>query len=517
MHWLLLIPLLPLLAQDTGALVEGVVTNALSGEPVKKCAVNLRRIDAKSDTILTAVSDAEGHFRFVNLDAGRYRLSGEKSGFVRQEFGARSFGKPGSTLTLDKGMQLKNLALKMTPQGVVSGKVIDDEGDPVVSASVQLLMSMYIDGRRQLTPTGYSQTNDLGEYRIFGIAPGRYYLSAGTTKSPGEKGDESFPPTYYPGAMDPAAAGRLEITAGSQLRGIDLALRKARSVRVRGKFGGPASESSTRNGTLQLYPRSIAGMSSLTRNFSTIRGVSGTFEFQNVFPGSYILSADLFEEKDKRYFARVPIEVGNANIDDLQITFTEGIEIPGRLRIEGAAETGLGNTMVFLRSRDLSSSSSTSGKLKPDGTFSLSSVPPGRYRVTLMGASLALYIKSIRYGQDDALTNDLNVTGSNLLEIILSANGGQIDGQTSPNARVGLVPKNGLQYFFKATTADNEGGFSFRGVAPGDYLLLAFEETDAGALEDPDFIKQHEGSGESVSVKEGARESKQLKAIPAAL
>jgi hypothetical protein len=285
---------------------------------------------------------------------------------------------------------------------------------------------------------------------------------------------------------------------------------------LRGKFSGPGSETNSRNGSLQLYPRSIAGMSSLMRNFTTIRGVSGTFELPNVLPGSYMLSADQSEEKDKKYYARVPLEVGNSNIDDLQITLTEGVEIPGRLRVEGAAEAGLGNMMVFLKSSDLQTGGATPGKLKPDGTFTLSSVPPGWYRVTLMSPSPTLFIKSIRYGQDDALTNGLNVTGSNLLEIVLSANGGQIDGQTSPAARVGLIPKNGLQYFFKATTADNEGRFSFSGVAPGDYLLLAFEEADAGALEDPDFVKQHEGSGESVSIKEGARESKQLKAIPAA-
>ena len=515
--WLLLIPLLPLLAQDTGALLEGVVTNALSGEAVKKCTLNLRRVDLKGDTFLTTTSDNEGLFRFTNLEAGRYMLGGEKSGFGRQEFGARSFAKPGSTLTLDKGMQLKNLALKMTPQGVVSGKVIDDEGDPLVGAAVQLLKPVYIDGRRQLAPTGFAQTNDLGEYRIFGISPGRYYLSAGVTKSVGEKGEENYPPIYYPGAVDPAAAGRLEIAPGSQLRGLDMALRRSRSVHLRGKFSGPGRESNSRNGSLQLYPRNIAGMSSLMRNFTVIRGTSGTFDLANVLPGSYVLAADQSEEKNKSYYARVPLEVGNSNVDDLQITLTEGFEIPGRLRIDGAAEAALGNVTVYLKPRDLPIGGSPYMRLKPDGTFVLPSVAPGWHRVELTMPSPALYIKSIRYGQDDALPQGLNVTASNQLEIVLSANGGQIDGQTSPAAKVGLVPKNGLQLFFRATTADIEGRFSFRGIAPGDYLLLAFEEAEAGALEDPDFVKQHEGSGEPVSVKEGSRESKQLKVIPAAL
>lgn len=517
MHWLLLFSLLPLLAQDTGALLEGVVTNALSGEPVKKCTLNLRRVDIRGDRFFTAISDNEGLFRFTNLEAGRYMLGGEKSGFIRQEFGARSFAKPGSTLTLDKGMQLKNMALKLTPQGAVSGKVIDDEGDPIVGASVQLLKPVYLEGRRQLAPTGFAQTNDLGEYRIFGISPGRYYLSAGVTKSVGEKGEENYPPIYYPGAFDPAVAGRLEIAPGSQFRGLDMALRRSRSVHLRGKFSGPGGESISRNGSLQLYPRNIAGMSSLMRNFTVIRGTSGIFDLANVLPGSYILAAEQTEEKNKTYYARVPIEVGNSNVDDLQITLVEGDEIRGRLRIEGTAEAGLGNVTVYLKPRDLPFGGSPSIRLKPDGTFVLPSVAHGWHRVELTMPSPALYIKSIRYGQDDALTEGLNVTASNQLEIVLSANGGQIDGQTSAAAKVGLVPKNGLQLFSKSTIADNDGRFSFRGIAPGDYLLLAFEDADAGSLEDPDFVKQHEGAGEPVSVKEGSRESKQLKAIPSAL
>jgi hypothetical protein len=510
--WLLIFSLLPLLAQDTGALLEGAVTNALSGEAIRKCTVNLRRSDGKSYAILT---DAEGRFHFANLEPGRYNLGGEKTGFARQEFGARGLAKPGSTITLDKGMQLKNLALKLTPQGVISGKVIDEEGDPVTGASVQVQRTIYIDGRKQLAGAGFAQTNDLGEYRIFGISPGRYYLSAAINNSVGGRSDENYPPTYYPGVVSLAAAGQLTVAPGSQLRSIDLALRKTRSVQLRGKFSGPAPDLNSRNGAVQLYPRGAAGMTSIISNSTPIRGVSGTFVLPNVLPGSYMLSADQTEEKDRKFYARVEIEVGNSNIDDLQVTLTAGVEIPGRLRIEGASEASLGNARVYLRVRDASLVGSMSGALKPDGTFTLPSVPPGWHRVVLSLPAPTLYIKSIRYGDDDALTNGLNVNGANRLEIVLGSNGGQIDIQTAPAANVGLIPKSGLQEFFKATTADSEGKCVFRGVAPGDYLLLAIEDAGTGSLADPEFVKQYEGSGEAVSVKAGSRETKQLKSIAA--
>ncbi len=513
MKCLLFLTLLPLLAQDTGALIEGTVTNSLTGEAIKKCRLSLRRMDGKAGAAVSASTDAEGRFHFEGLDAGQYKLSAEKNGFVNQEFGARGINRPGSTLTLDRGMQLKGLSFKLMPQGAVSGKVVDDDGDPIVGASVQLLRSMFADGRQQLAPTGFAQTNDLGEYRIFAVNPGKYYLSAAISHHGGEKGDESFPPTYYPAAIDPAAAGRLDVAAGAQLRGMDLALRKTRTLRIRGKFTGPGSETGSRSGSLQLYPRSLAGMASLMRNFMVVRGVSGTFDMPNVLPGSYFLAIDQNEEKDKHYYARVPIEVGNSDIDNLQVTLVEGMELNGRIRIEGASDVNLASAMVFLKARDMQFGSTPNSRVKADGTFTLSSVPPGWHRVVFGGPTPGLYIKSIRFGDDDALINGLNASGPNTIEIVLSSKGGQIDGQTSPGARVGLVPRSGLAEFFKATTADPEGRYSFRAVAPGDYLVLAMEEAEADLLRDPEFIKKYESSGESVSIKEGGRETRQLKAI----
>ena len=508
----MLIPFLSLLGQESGALIEGQATNSLTGEAVRKCKITLRRLDAKAESTSYATTDAEGRFAFDNLPPGRFRLSAEKTGFAPQEFGARVYGRPGTVLALDRGMQLKGLALRITPQGAVSGKVTDEDGDPIAGAAVQLLRTSYIEGRPQLTATGFTQTNDLGEYRIFGVNPGRYYLSASTARS-FDKKDDNFAPTYFPGTIDPAVAGRLEIIAGLQLRSIDLTLRKTPVLNVKGKFSGPGHEQSTRSGTMQLYPRGLIGLAALMRNFTTIRGTAGVFEFPNVLPGSYVLVADQAEDKDKHYFARIPVEVGNSSIDDLHVTLSEGVEIQGRIRMEGQADVSLAGAMVFLRPRDVQTGANVNTRIKPDGTFTLASVPPGWHRVNLVTLPPALYLKSIRYGQDDALLNGFNATGPNQLEIVLSSKGGAVDGQTTAGARVGLIPRSGLPEYYKVTTADGDGRFAFRGVAPGDYVLLASEEIDAGRFSDPELLTQFESSGEAVSIKEGSRETKQLKTI----
>ncbi len=75
-------------------------------------------------------------------------------------------------------MEMKDLTITMTPQGVIAGKIMDKDGDPVVSAQVQTTRYTYASGRKQLQATGGAQTNDLGEYRLINLAPGRYYICA---------------------------------------------------------------------------------------------------------------------------------------------------------------------------------------------------------------------------------------------------------------------------------------------------------------------------------------------------
>jgi hypothetical protein len=107
----------------------------------------------------------------------------------------------------------------------------------------------------------------------------------------------------------------------------------------------------------------------------------------------------------------------------------------------------------------------------------------------------------------------------------LSPNGGQIDGtvlntqqQPAGGATVVLVPGTGLREqtrLFKDVATDQTGHFSVKGIAPGDYKLFAWEDIEPGAYQDPEFLKPFESLGETFSIREGSRETTQLKLIPA--
>src|ERR1700681_4247353 len=160
--------------------LEGTIFS-LNGEVIRKATVRLQGTIAQPGQLPTNYSestDNEGKLVFEDVAACRYTLSAEKARFGTTRYGARSNTSPGTQLNLAAGMELKSLTVKMAPQGVVAGKVLDQDGDPVASAQVQVMRFAYQRGRKQLLPGGGGQSNDLGEYRIGNLAPGRYYISA---------------------------------------------------------------------------------------------------------------------------------------------------------------------------------------------------------------------------------------------------------------------------------------------------------------------------------------------------
>src|SRR5262249_34684178 len=124
-------------------------------------------------------SDSSGLFSMKDLEPGRYRLMANRNGFVALNYGARGPAKPGTLLALARQQNMTDLTLKLTPQAVITGRILDNEGEPVAHVQIMLQGYRYIQGRKQLTTTGGgNNTNDLGEYRIFGVAPGKYIVSA---------------------------------------------------------------------------------------------------------------------------------------------------------------------------------------------------------------------------------------------------------------------------------------------------------------------------------------------------
>src|SRR5579859_4833713 len=514
--------------------VEGQVLNALTGEPLKKAQITMSK-DGDSGTEHGTATDAGGHFMVPDLDPGRYYLSANRNGFARAQYGARGANSGGTPISLAPGQHTRDIVLRLTPHGVIAGRVLDEDGEPVERVQVNTMRYQSFRGKRQLAPQGWGVTDDQGEYRIFGLEPGKYYLSAryqqrgfmaAEDRTAGGKPDEDYVPTYYPGTNDPAGAVSVAVTAGSVLGGTDITLRKARTVRVRGRVANGAGEGLPNNIMVRLMPREALYFGLFANQAARVRKQDGTFELRGVTPGSYMLVAQWWEE-GKGSSVRQPVDVGNNNVDNVSLLLTPGVELKGQIHVEGPPGGVQFDTLnIGLEPQGFLPMGQPNASVKQDGSFTLENVPADTYRVTLNGLTENFYVKAIRMGDADALYTGLDLThgGSGALEIAINPNGGQVDGavqkedsKPAGGATILLAPDSNRQQFslFKTTTTDQYGHFSIKGVAPGGYKLFAFEQMDWGAYQDPEFLKPHEDKGEAVAIRESSHETAQLKVIPA--
>ena len=547
MRWmgaLLLLPL-ALAAQtktDDPCAVSGQVSNAATGEPVRRALVSLRRIDMSPgvtniQVTNTVTTDAAGRFAIAGIAPGKYRLSAERSGFITAQYGSRGPGKAGNLLTLEPGQKSSDLAIRLTPHAVIAGHVLDEEGDPVASANVQVSRQQYMQGRKQIAQMNGTSTNDLGEYRLFGLVPGRYYVSATTRPNPMlPQTEDEYVTTFFPRTTDVAAAAPIDVGPGAQLRNIDITLAKMHTVTVKGRVvnevrppaSGETAPRTNLNVMLSVRNAMVAG-GGFTRGASVTP--QGTFEFRGVTPGSYFVVAAI-NAPGKSITARTAIQVGGVNLEGISLTIRGGVPVSGHLRVEGETTQSIASVRLLLQPADLGGlmfGPMPTQQVKPDGSFQLDDVGADRYTVSLAGLPEGFYVKSVRSANLDVLAAGLEIAGISPapLDVVLSPNAGQVagtvlDSRTQKAAAmmmVVLVPqekeRREREAFYQTATTDFSGQFTFKSVAPGEYRVYAWEEAEYGAWMDPDFMKPLESRGEAVSIQEGGRQAIQVNLIPA--
>jgi hypothetical protein len=516
--------------------VEGQVVNAITGEPVKKAQINMNGSGGRGKaTSFGAVTDGSGGFVIENLDPGPYSLSAERNGFVRQQYGARGPDRPGSPVVLSAGQHTRDLVFRLLPQGVIAGHILDEDGEPVERAQIRVMRYRFVGGRKQMSTSGNASTDDLGEYRVFGLAAGKYYLSAtyhqrnvigAEDRTPPSAAEEGYAPTYFPGTKDPAGAGAIDVSPGAVLSGVDVTLRKTRTLRIRGRVVNPLAEGVPPFVQIRVVPRNSAFIGLNSPSFSRTQGRGGTFEVRDLTPGAYFLIAQ-WQEESKVRLVKQPLDLGDSNVDNLSVLLSAGMEVKGQVRVDGTGDVNLANLSVALDSQGPTSLGRPTARVKDDGGFLFDNVNADNYAVTVRGFPQNFYVKSIRMGDVDGLDAGLDLSGGSAgaLDIVISPDGGQVDGtvtdskgQLSSGMTVVLVPdapRREQSALFKAASSDTAGHFSVKGIAPGDYKLFAWEDVETGAYQDPEFLKPFEGAGEAVTIREGGRENRQLKLIPA--
>jgi len=512
------------------ASISGQVVREGTGAPLSRASVVLKPDVASGGRgqPLNAATDAAGHFLITGIEAGRYRLEVSRDGFVSQEYSVQA-GGPGAILSLTAGQEMKDLLFRLKSGGVISGRVTDDNGDPLPYVEVQALRKSNSHGAMRISrDEPPAVTDDLGEYRAFDLVPGRYYVIA--TYSPENilEGEAAkYVPSFYPEGNDMAHASPVDVTAGQEVSGIDFVISPSPVVQVRGNVLNPATGRPGKGSAIAFEKIEAPGGDIAATPLTAVAAVDGTFEITNVTAGTYIATATL-DEQSRQYFARQNVDVGPGGLVNLTLILSSGINLPGRAIYQGNGGTRASETSVLFRAVNDSSAIARTAPLNSDSSFTAKNVPPGIYQIDVRPICLTCYLKSVKLAGVDIMQEGLELTNGapgGSLEVVVSAQGGFVsgtvtDGDDHPVAggRVVLVPdpsrrKQGRLY--KEATTDQYGAFKLQGIAPGNYKVFAWEGMQDAAYQDPEFIRSIETMGTEVHVDENAGSAVEVNAIPA--
>jgi protocatechuate 3,4-dioxygenase beta subunit len=504
---------------------------AMAGSvPLKNALVTLNSVDDRSRAEVTIRSEGAGHFQFRGIVPGQYRLRVARNNYVTQEYGQRTVTGPGATLTLRGGQEMKDLLFRLIPSATIAGRIQDEDGEPISWAHVTALRSSYSNGKRTFKNVAMNSTNDLGDYRLFGLPPGRYFISA--TYHPGavhigfdEDFDyngadslrENYVLTFYPGTYDSTKAQSITVKSGDEIPSMDFMMRPTAVYRVRGHvLNMIPNQKRIEHPMVFIMPKGGAIQSdSMTFGPNNEVKKDGTFELAGVVPGSYTVQA-MINDGDQEHAVTQSIDVGEADVDGLQLVISKGFSVSGHIRWDGKPGHIEDNLFLMGQMEGQNRMAAGYARVDRDGSFTWNELADGALRIEVEGLGSNGYVKAMDYGGVDVLEQGFTPrAGSNAtLEITLSAQGAQLEGSATDESGlpavgvwVVLVPDakhRDRHDLYRTERTDQHGVYKIKEVAPGDYTLYSWDEVEEGAWEDPDFIRPFEEKkqGEKVIVQE---------------
>src|SRR6202521_4805204 len=533
----------PAPSAHTTSSIAGTVIKEPGSQPLKKVLVQVVAENQKEGGNYTASTDADGHFYIENVVPGRYRIFIERTGFVGvNEHGLKS---DVNVFTVQAGQSVEDLLFRMLPTAVISGRITDEDGDPM--PSVRVVAQKKKPGKSTRESVGTEATNDLGEYRLAGLFPGQYWIVAMPPPdfrdyekqekwSAGEaQPDTRYVNTYYPGTYDAMLASAVTLKAGDEMP-VNFTLVPARTYRCRGIITGVTANQKP---SVELFSK--AG-DSYRANANEI-GPDGQFEVRGVAPGSYIVRASTPTESQS-FTAHQDVSVVAADVDGVKLTPLPSFTLSGHLHIEGGAAGDLTQYSANLRQAELPDDPGfvmsqeffgTNAPADRLGNFEWKNVTSGNYIVQVYGGNgRGFFLKSARLGERNIETG-FTASGPATLDLLVSTKGGTVEGavvdaavekavdkegdKVHPvaNATVVAVPEEKYRKLpdrFEIESTDQHGRFTIRGIAPGSYTLYAWQDLEDGVYRDPDFLKSQEANGTAVKVEEGSHQQVELKVSP---
>jgi hypothetical protein len=515
--------------------VTGQVVSASDSVPIKSARVSLIEESRSAPNIHTTFTDGSGNFTLKDVMPGRYEFFASHNGFINEHY--RPEGASGSPmLSLKPGEEVKDVAFHMTAAAVITGRVVNEEGEAMPKMRVEALRwendedmdkrSQFRPHKREMTEVASSQTDDRGQFRIFGLKPGQYYLRAFDYYEPDYLiQDEDFKlrlalgkeyaSLYYPGVIQLDEAQKISLRPGDEAQA-DFSLRKIKTVTIYGRVVGPNGPAASAR--LSIDP--VEGDErDLGYNFDSTSDTEGNFQLRGIPAGRYTISAAATLENQKKYRARMTLQIGEENVNALTISLGGGATVHGHITTDSPKPATFEHATVLLSDVD-QPDLYQAATVNKDRSFSIESVADGNYSVRLLNVNpwngeQRWHIKSARFGQEDMLAKPLHVergAADGSLEIVLSSVTGELSGTVTekekpvPGAAVRIAPDPETAMTrerVRNVKTDQSGRFVVADLVPGSYRVVAHvSSSDDGNApsSDPQAVTVGENEKKSVSL-----------------
>jgi hypothetical protein len=483
---------------DTQAVLRDVTVSLQPADVVPAVKPGTIMISSKVDPKApTARPDDAGQFEFAAVQPGRYRLMVEPGPAAGRYLTVRypdPAAEDSQPLTVSPGQPLEGIVIPLPRAAVITGRVVDENGNPMAFVSVGAQETLAGERRRIVSgmPGASSRTDDTGSFRLFGLRPGEYVLSAvvmrpGIVPVDGTSLPGTLPPMFYPGTPSLAGAARIRVAAGDEHGPLVFTLSAIRLLSIRGIVldpnGQPASTVS-----VSIQTGGATGLAGMFVGGRTTAS-DGTFELTRVPPGQHTITVSHYAPSGGPLFAWLPITVSD-DVDGLMIRLEPGVTVSGQVLFDGNPPVPL--PTMYVRSTPARAGGANASGVMPaaDLSFKLENQfgpvfirtdgPPG------------WHLKSVLLGGRDV--SDLPVefaAGGPPLQVVLTRRAASLSGLVTTSKG---VPAESLVILLnpdpatwqaglatlKTAMTSADGKYRFEGLRPGRYLAVATMREDLG-------------------------------------
>lgn len=519
------------------AVLRGVVVAADTGAPVRRAQV--RAASSESGDTRTTLTDEQGRFDLRELAGGHYTLTASKGGFITLQYGQRRPGEPGTPVDLAAGRTIEKLVIGLPRGSVITGRIVDEFGEPLTGAQVQVLRYVWVSGARTLQPAGGAdRTDDQGTYRIFGLQPGEYLVTATLRdERPMLRGgpaadlpDSGYAPTYFPGTSSIGDAQKVAVGLGEEVSGVGFGLSLTRLATVSGRvLAAPGYE-----GGVQVVAVPVDG----PRLTQTLRGTQtrndGTFDMRGVPPGRYRLQAMAWGATgDGGLTGSTTITVNGSNLEGLTLALAPAPVIAGVVQTDTNQGAGLRAPQVRITPVPVTPTAvpmgrggrGAGGRANDDFTFQVAGLSePAYLRVVAPGG---WFLKAILADGRDVTETPLSLEPGTRLDgvhVVLTQTASSIAGAVRDangaavlDATVVIFPDDESRWtpqsrFIATARPDTTGTFTIGGLpASQGYRVIAVQGLESGQANDPEFLARVRDQAERVTLGEGEAKTLELR------